>query len=195
MFIIHLFSLVLGDLFVCRNYRKFVQNGEENGQKRQVDVAGGLGPAWWRRPTPQGHRPVPHLPLPHHWSTPSAANTLPSFVHRWFHAGSRWRAEKEHHADCWRVMATKPTWQTSTSTHTHSWHVGQASRRQREVPPIIGAGRRHPYVVWRPSVLHRHLHASMQRSTCSNDLYPWLYDGLTQWRRMESTQTNDKVLE
>jgi hypothetical protein len=138
MFIIHLFSLVLGDLFVCRNYRKFVQNGEENGQKRQVDVAGGLGPAWWRRPTPQGHRPVPHLPLPHHWSTPSAANTLPSFVHRWFHAGSRWRAEKEHHADCWRVMATKPTWQTSTSTHTHSWHVGQASRRQREVPPIIG---------------------------------------------------------
>jgi hypothetical protein len=41
---------------------KFVQNGEENGQRSQVDVAGGLGPTWPRQLAPQGSHPVSYLP-------------------------------------------------------------------------------------------------------------------------------------
>ena len=62
----------------------------------------------------------------------------PRLLHRWSQVSSTSKARKEHHTDHWRVMAAQPTWQTSPSTHTHSWHVGQASIRRREVPPIIG---------------------------------------------------------
>ena len=47
---------------------KIVQNGEENGQGRQVDEVGRLGahmPCWL---APSWRRPVPYLPIPHHQS-------------------------------------------------------------------------------------------------------------------------------
>jgi hypothetical protein len=47
---------------------KIVQNGEENGQGRQVDVAGRLGAHMPRRLALPWHRSVPHLPIPRHWS-------------------------------------------------------------------------------------------------------------------------------
>ena len=47
---------------------KFVQNGAKYGQRRQVDVAGGLGPTWPCWPAPPRHCLEPHLPLPHHRS-------------------------------------------------------------------------------------------------------------------------------
>ena len=80
--------------------------------------------------------------------------------------------------------------------HTHSWHVGQDSRRRREAPPIIGgpAGALLP-LPDAPQWLHRYLLASIQGSTCSIILHPWLYDSLIQWRRMKSTRIDNVVME
>ena len=47
---------------------KIVQNGEENGQGRQVDVAGRPGAHMPCRPAPPWCRPRPHLPIPRHRS-------------------------------------------------------------------------------------------------------------------------------
>ena len=43
---------------------KIVQNGEENGQERQVDVAGRPRAHMPRRLATQWHHPVLHLPIP-----------------------------------------------------------------------------------------------------------------------------------
>jgi hypothetical protein len=68
MFIIHLFTLVLGDLFVCSNFGK---NGTKHEHRRQVEVAGGSGRPWWGRLALLRHC---WLPLP-----PTTSLILPKY--------------------------------------------------------------------------------------------------------------------
>ena len=53
-----------------------MQIGDKNGQRKQVDVAGGLGPTWPHRPATQGHRLPPQVALPHHRSVGAATQAL-----------------------------------------------------------------------------------------------------------------------
>jgi hypothetical protein len=63
---------------------------------------------------------------------------------------------------------------TNIYKHTHPLMKCGPSFYKTEGGPTChrGASRCHPYAARRPSVLHHHFHASMQRSTCTNALYP-----------------------
>jgi hypothetical protein len=64
LFLIHLVPLVHEKVFVCKNFGK---NSAKYAQRRQVDVAGGLGPTLPRRLVPPRCCPMPPVPLPRHW--------------------------------------------------------------------------------------------------------------------------------
>jgi hypothetical protein len=73
---------------------------------------------------PTMHRPtwqhLCHLTNPWEWPR----NTPPILLHRWFQVGSRWRAENEHHMDCWLTMLMSMLkWTKWLHTHTllHPW--------------------------------------------------------------------------
>ena len=57
---------------------KIVQNGEENGQGRQVDVAGRPVHHMPHQSAPPWCRPVPHLPIPRHRSVGEVLQAFPS---------------------------------------------------------------------------------------------------------------------
>ena len=134
MFIIHLFPLVLGVLCSCRkNMKKY----QISSIRRQVDVAGGSGPTWWGRLAQLGGTQRPLVPC--HVTNPPQVQETKSQAFSTIDLKSI-----QHERLEWSITRIadvswqhKPMWQTSRITHTHSWHVGQASRR-REVPPVIG---------------------------------------------------------
>ena len=59
MFKFHLVPLVLVELFVLGNMVNFSQNGDKHEPRKQVDVAGPLGPTGQRSSEPPRRRPAP----------------------------------------------------------------------------------------------------------------------------------------
>jgi hypothetical protein len=156
MFIIHLFPLVLLEIYLYAGIiAKSMQNSGENGQRMQVDMVGGLGPTWWRRPAPQ----CATLALSTSLIRGSCSTSSPM---RWPQVGSRWRVEEEHHADRWCGMAAKPTWRTKSCTYPHSTspmgplHI---RRRAQWVASRPGWGTEQ-----RPLALHHLYFSHMQRN-------------------------------
>jgi len=147
-----------------------------------------LGGATWP------HKDVARCPTcPCHITDPweRSSKASPPLISSWFNIkGSN---EASHGSLTWRANITN---MTNIYNHPNPLMTCGPSFYKEGGPTYHRrVGQCHPYAARRLTPSPSPLHASMQRSTCSNALYPWLYGGLIQWRWKEGTQIDDVALE